>query len=285
MRARGGVVAALLAACSASESAPRASDAGAPAVDAGAEPIVREQYDWSCLGNVTLPPPSSPTMSVNLTLLGVTSAPAADVPVRACPDPTDASCASAVAKTTDRDGKTTFDLPAGTTGVTGYFETTEAGEVVDLHFVPLPIIASPHEHSRTQWRGNELRIAAESADVKVEFATKGHVLFQAHDCRSSAFAKYNAPNRINPHPGGVHVTLDPLPPGVVTAYVVHDPNPHVSLAATETADEEGTGGFLNVPPGVYTVTGTLAATGQRIGAQRIHVRANAMSLLILAPTP
>lgn len=286
MRARGAIaIAALLAACSSNESAPVSSDAGARDASVDVEPTPREQYDWSCLGQVSLPPPSSPTIAVNLTLLGVTAFPAKDVPVRACPDPADGTCAGGIAQSTDTDGKTTFDLPAGTGGVTGYFETNEPGEVVDLHFIPLPIVASPHEHSRVQWRGNELRVVAESVGITVEFATKGHVLFQAHDCRSGAFARYNAPNKINPHAGGVRFTLDPLPPGVITAYVVHDPNAHVSTTATETADDDGTGAFLNVPPGVYTVIGTLAATGQRIGSQRIHVRANAMSLLILAPTP
>lgn len=286
MRWKGGIVAfVLLAACSSSERAPTSSDAGEAAIDAGAKPIVREQYDWSCLGQVSLPPPSTPTIAINLTLLGVTAFPAVDVPVRACPDPVDATCAGGVAQTTDSAGKTTFDLPAGTSGVSGYFETNEPGELVDLHYIPLPIVASPHEHSRVQWRGNELRVVAESAGITVDLATKGQVLVQAHDCRSGAFAQYNAPNRVNPHAGGVRFTLDPMPKGVITAYVVHDPNAFVSTTATETADDDGSGAFLNVPPGIYTVTGTLAATGQRIGTQRIHVRANAMSLLILAPTP
>lgn len=275
-----GVLLSFVGACSTRFS----SDATADAGTSDAAPVVHggQDNDWSCLGRVTLPAPTSTSIAVSFSVVGIDNQPASGVKVRACPDPTDATCVNgSAAQTTDAEGAASFDVAPG---FAGYFEAMEQNDVTDLHFVPMPIVSSPHRHGRVEWRGTDVQLLLETVDLSIDDA-KGQVLVQTQDCRSHHFPQYNA---YPPDPtvlaGGVRVTLDPMPAGVVLAYVVGTPHLHVSREATET-DDYGGAGFVNVPPGTYTVTGTRAETGERIGSQRIHVRANAFSLLVLTPTP
>jgi hypothetical protein len=76
-----------------------------------------------------------------------------------------------------------------------------------------------------------------------------------------------------------------MPAGVITAYVELVPRARVRTDIDETAAGYGGAGFLGVPPGVYTVTGTRKSTGERIGSQLIHVRADAFTMLVVVPAP
>jgi hypothetical protein len=85
--------------------------------------------------------------------------------------------------------------------------------------------------------------------------------------------------------GGVTFALEPMPAGVLVAYVEIEPHARVRTDIDETADGYGGGAFMNVPPGGYTVSAKRKSTGERIGSQRIHVRADTFSLLVFVPTP
>jgi hypothetical protein len=271
-----GAVALAMGACSSSSTSNgTASDAGAS--DAGE---VRTEYDWSCLGKVTLPPPAASTLSVNLTIEDYRSLGLANADVRACPDPTDATCAAGTtAKKTDANGKVTIDVPAGTAGFAGYFEAVDPTDVTSLHFVPDPFVKTPINHGRGTYRAADLKILTDSIGVTID-ATRGHILVQVQDCLSKALPQNDL--AMSPVAGGVTLTLDPMPAGVVLAYVTKSV---VSKTATETYDGSGAAGFINVPPGIYTVTGKRAKTGERVGSLKVHARAGAHSMLILAPTP
>ncbi len=271
------------------------NDATSPApapVDAGdaAADVVHggSSNDWSCVGKVVLPAAPASPLVVDLFLGGLADGKGiSGLKVRACSDRGDAPCAAgSPAKTTGSDGRALFDVAAS---FDGYFEAVEAGEMTNLHYVPLPVVNTPHIHGRAQWRSTELRLVAEELGITIDPA-KGHILVQAQDCRSRSFPAIN-PLPVDPdalpveRAGGVTLTLDPLPAGVTPGYIVTTPKLRVRKDATETADGIGDGGFLNVPPGVYKVTGTRAATGEKLGTQRVVVRADTNTMLILTPRP
>lgn len=110
---------------------------------------------------------------------------------------------------------------------------------------------------------------------------------QAADCDHSGMPGKPAAVWSPPYvlAGGVTFALDPMPEGVLTAYGEIEPHARIRTDIDETADGSGGGAFLNVPAGVYTVTGTRKSTGERIGSQRVHVRADAFSLLMVVPSP
>jgi hypothetical protein len=181
---------------------------------------------------------------------------------------------------TDSNGIVTM---AVTKGFGGYFEAVETNDTTDLHFNVNPFFASlPTD--RQEWRGTELRFLLDPIPLAID-PSRGQVLMQAQDCKSHTLPQNEDRSRPAPLAGGVHFVLDPMPAGVVTGYAVATPNGRISTTATETEDDVGLGGFINVPPGRYTVTGIRAATGERIGSQSIHVRADSFSMLIVAPTP
>lgn len=271
------VFALLVTACSTPTPTPIAADASDEDVASG------PQNDWSCLAKVAIPPPEGATADVTFNASDTRGKPVANVDVRACPDPEDPSCANATpTKKTDADGNAVIAVPLGAKGFTGYFEATEAGDAPNLHFVPNPIWTTTAAHQRVQWRAAELKLLTDTVAVSLD-AAKGSILFQTQDCHSKSLPNQAlAPSAVA---GGVSLSIEPMPAGASVAYVVPTPTFHITLQATATADGNGSGGFLNVPPGVYTITGKREKTGERIGAQRVHVRAGALSLVILAPTP
>lgn len=243
--------------------------------------------DWKCLGNLTVPPPESATMTVDFAIGSViNSVPAAGVRVRACPDRLDPTCAGGTADVvTDTAGHALFEVAGG---FDGYFEAKEDGDVTDLHFPSFPFFRAKDEHLRAEWRAGDLRLVADPIGFTFD-VTRGQILIEAHDCHSSPLPGWVKPTKpseeIDPRAGGVTMKLDPMPAGVITAYGEQEPRPRVRTDIDETADGFGGMGFLNVPPGVYTVTGYRKSTGQRVGSQRVHVRAHTFTMMILGPTP
>jgi hypothetical protein len=257
----------------------------APVADAGADATTRQgdANDWSCLGKVSFPALSSSTASVTFKITDPLGRPSADIPVRACPARDDAMCSAGTAKvTTDSNGEAMFDVPAD---FDGYWEAIEP-TTTDLHFVPFRQFRSPDFQWRVEWHFDELRLLTDPLGVKFD-TTRGHVLIEAHDCRVAGLPGVDKPPGTTPESiaGGVTFVLDPMPPGVVTGYSEVEPHALIRTDLDETQDGAGGGGFLNVPPGVYTVTGIRKSTGQRISTQRIHVRADSFSDVLVVPTP
>lgn len=278
MRAGGWIAMMALVACSSQTTTTPAPPPGAGVADAA--PRQGDANDWSCLGQVSLPAPPA-TVAVGLELQGVLGEPAQEVEVRACPDAADPTCAAGTAvKTTDPDGKAAFDVDGG---FFGYFEAVVPADMTNLHFVPVPMVYTPLRHDRVQYSGSDVKILFETAEVPLD-VTKGQVFVQAQDCTTRALPE-NASRFRSLVAGGVGLSLEPMPAGVVQVYAVFDATVRLSKTVTETYDGAGAGGFMNVPPGVYTIGGTRVSNGARIGAQKIHVRADAVSLVILAPLP
>jgi len=185
---------------------------------------------------------------------------------------------------TDADGHAPLTVAGG---FDGYFEAVEPGDITNLHYLAFPFSKAKDTHARAEWRAGDLRIIADSIGFTFDVA-RGHILVQAQDCRSSSLPGWVPPapgNEIDPRAGGVTMRLDPMPPGVLVGYVELEPHARVRSDIDETFDGNGGMGFLGVPPGVYTVTGIRKKTGERVGSQQVHVRADAFTMIILAPTP
>lgn len=284
---RAAVLVASVAFVACSTSSPAQSvDAGSSG-DAGAPDAAETDDDWSCLGRLVLPVPSATTIEVRNELLdSVDGKPAVNLSVRACPDRTDPTCAGGTTPvTTDSRGDAKIDVPAG---FDGYFEATEPGDVTNLHYLPLPVLRTPFFHDRAEWRAATLKLLTEGVSFKLD-ATKGQVLMQAHDCTSRSLPDNNRPFDIlyarRALAGGVTVTLDPMPAGVVTVYGEIVPTVRLRTDVSVTADAFGGAAFVNVPAGTYVVTAKVAATGARIMSQKIVVRADTFTNMILAPRP
>ena len=279
MKRIGGLVAILVTACSSSEPAANGSDGG---VESGAS-HKGDANNWSCLGKVVLPELST-SASIDFSISAANGTPTPDTSVRACPNREDPTCANAIGPvTTDADGHATVDVPAP---FDGYWEAVEPGGYAALHFMPFRVWRTPDIHARVQWHFDELKLLTDPLDFVYD-TSKGHVLMQATDCDYSGMPGKPLAMRSPPWAlaGGVTFILDPMPAGVTAAYAELEPHARVRTDIDETADGYGGAAFLNVPPGVYTVTGKRKSTGERIGSQRIHVRADTISLLIVVPTP
>ena len=271
-----------LVACSSSESPPAPADAGSAADAGAARP--GDANDWTCLGKVVVPDLATPS-SIDFSIgSAVNATPTVGATVRACPNREDATCANAVGPaTTDAQGHAVVEVPPT---FDGYGETIEEGGYSALHCMPFRVWRTADNHSRVQWHFDELKLLTDPIDFVFD-TTKGHVLMQATDCDFSGLP--GKPLASNSPPwsraGGVTFVLDPMPAGVTAAYVELEPHQRVRTDIDYTAEGYGGGAFLNVPPGVYTVTGKRKSTGERIGTQRIHVRADTFSLLNVVPTP
>lgn len=279
---------ALLASASCSSSTPSATpdDAG---TDAGADVVHHggELNDWACLGKVTYPPATSAPAVVELTVASpVGDVAAKNLRVRACPDRGDPSCAAGTpTQVTNDQGRATITVASG---FDGYFESLEAGDVTNLHHVAVPILNTPHYADRVEFRAADLKLLTDTFDFALD-SSKGQILVQAQDCNARSFPEKNQPFdplfAARALAGGVTFAIDPKPAGVTIAYVVLEPKAKVRVDVTETADGYGGAGILNVPAGLYIVTATRAATGERIGAQRVVVRADTFSNVVLTPSP
>lgn len=253
-----------------------ASDAGDDAGDAAADP-------WSCVGHVRYDAPAKQTVDVTFALYDVPQGtPAPGVEVRACPDPVDPACTISLAtQTTGADGKTKFTLPTGTRGFDGYFEATRLNDVTSLYFWSVPFWADA-EDGRLLWSGPTLQSILTTAGVHPD-PQRGIIGIQAHDCRALAL-KNIFPDGMPSLAAGIAYLLEP--PGDAMTKVGYFVGNTLDLNATETnVADMALGGFVNVPPGIYTVSGKRVATGQIVSKMQVVVRAGLLTNVALFPTP
>lgn len=231
---------------------------------------------WSCDSAAVAASPSARVAKVDLSLVdpgGVS--PIAGASVRACASAAEPACAEPLAiAETAKDGRARLDLPTGSRGFAGYFETARPGELLNVAFVSPPIAKDTADYSRPYWSRDDLRAFAQMAGLALD-PEAGHVLARTFDCRAREDA--NAPMA-----AGVTVSLDPMPPGAKVAYTVHD-GPGVTLStAAKASDSSGHVAFFDVPAGRYTLVGRLAS-GAIVARAPIHVRAGALATIALVP--
>jgi hypothetical protein len=246
-------------------------DSAAPgdAAEAGLDSATSTVPGWSCLGKVKPPPaPTTATATVTFELEEYpTPNAAAAVTVRACAK-ADPSCAAPLAvATTDATGKATADLPLGAGGFDGYFDLVGAAYPETLAFRSAPITGDTPKVRLALVTASTRALFYSGAGVAVD-ASRGTILGRVADC-AGGFA------------AGGSVALASADATTVTFYLAAGV-PSVAAGAT---DASGAAGFLAVREGPFTVTTTASKLGVVAGTLEGFVKAGAVTLVSLAPTP
>ncbi len=226
--------------------------------------------DWSCLGSVIWGTPTLASLDILGTALDyVTGAPVAGATARACAR-TDAACATPLDEgTTDAAGQVTLTVPLGTTGFDGYFEVSMTGYVTTLRYTVEPITEMPPESGRMVQIVDLGTFALLAASLGVTpDPARGHLVINALDCTPFYAA-------------GVSLAVDTADSGSTRIYMVGG---LPSTTATET-DASGAAGFVNLPTGPASVSTTLVSTSEAIGSTDIDIRAGAICIFAITPTP
>ena len=230
---------------------------------------------WSCLAN---PPPAAPPpdadVAVTMALFDpVTPAPGRNgkplpgIVIRGCAK-LDVVCANPIVAsvTTDADGNAKLAIPAG---FDGYLELTGPSIVPALwYFSPLPDAeAAPRSYNVGLLSPASFSQIAATVGASID-DTAGHSFNFALDCARS-YGTFGS---------GVSFTPSATRTGTRSFYLI---NGLPSTTAT-TTDGSGVGGFVNLKPGVLTITGDLA--GQRTGSVSVLIRAGVITYSPIAPS-
>jgi hypothetical protein len=233
--------------------------------------------DWSCVGQVTWPRATVSPVTYRLQVMSFSGGAAVDgAQIRLCPL-TDYECDSPLSPqifTTDANGVATLMLPAP---YVGYFEITAQDFVPELLVVTPTIVESmlPGTLKGTAVFPSNLFPAFVSNVVPMPDTTTLGVLFIGpYDCDGQP-----APN--------VSFAADPmkLGPSAAPYYLVNGTTPDPQAKATSNAGQGSLigGGWVQVAPGLVPVTATV--DGTRVALQGMPVRAGALTVVYLVPTP
>ena len=266
------VVIGLASACSLDYNRLRVSSDGS--ADSATETETAPRTGWECLGNLT-PPTAMVKPEVQLTLtVGDLIHPEVSVSdavvLRACRK-LDEHCTMPIGSTIhpDAGGHASFTVPDG---FDGYIEVNPAIDppvyfpalifisqpvVDDLMYTPTALISISDLPDLAQQTGST------SMDPRL-----GAIVFQAADC-----------NRMPA--SGIEGMLDQVNPETRRFFFVGG----LPTQNSKVTDASGIGGFLNVPIGVRSLSGTRPADNLYIGTVFALVRPSAFSYLTLAPNP
>jgi len=247
-----------------------------PSSAADAGPDAPLDPKWGCVGNVKWATPNTavPVGVPSRYVKFVGETPLANVKAKACLN-FDIACASPVAEgTTDANGMVLLQLYYG---FDGYAELEPDETYPDLFpsihpFLPppekdIPIPADPTELEPVHLVfKNEVNMIAAVLQTK-ENTAAGHILGLAIDCEGKTTA-------------GVSLKIDTVGTDTL-AYYMNQGLPSKTLGATSTTGEAG---FVNVPPGMITVTATSEDVG-KVSVVTVPVRAGHISYVPIAPSP
>ena len=230
--------------------------------------------DWSCLGHVTWPPTTVPTVTYDLHVVDYqTGVSVPDVRGAVC-GVSDPDCTKPRgAFMADASGQVPVTTPSGFTGYTQLEAAPDAGYVAELLFHYPPAVQSldpAWDYSVVMLPAGLLNML--SLAVGPPFDTSRGVIYaEPYDCAD------------NPAPG-VSFTISPADSKATPFYEV-DGNPTGQPTATATSAGPAVGGgFVNVAPGL--VTFVAHAGGQTVATVSIDVRRNGFTYLKhLVPTP
>jgi hypothetical protein len=228
--------------------------------------------DWSCVGNMmpTMPVKTQVQLTVPVNDLIHPEVSVIDsVVMRACRK-LDVACAMPISNTIHPDGtgSAVFTVPGG---FDGYIEVNPAvnppAYIPTLIFVSAPLVDDTTLTRSGLLSTTELPGLALSTGATID-PTLGAVFFQAADC-----------NRM-PVPGIVGM-LDQEGPDTKRFFVVNG----LPTQTANATDPSGDGGWVNVPIGVRSVSGTRMADGLFIGTVSVLIRQGTFSYSLLAPQP
>jgi hypothetical protein len=229
--------------------------------------------DWSCLGKVEWPTQSGSEVYINLTDY-LTQTPRVGYGVKEC-STSDPTCSASLAggMTDDPTGNVVLPLVASpTTGtVNAYFEITPPpGEDYPTHLFYVAEFKLTH---RTQWGATMISRTFEKAVAQPD-PSLGNLVFRAASCNPLAteLATLGA--------AGLQVMVSTANMSMYTLYFKQG-----TLDPTATVtDSTGSGVVVNLPPGNVVVT-TQRASGEVVSRRNVLIRADAVTELVLTPTP
>lgn len=224
--------------------------------------------DWSCLGNVTLDPPTSPTIAYNISYEDfITGDPLTgrNLVAKACARGDQACTTPLDEQMADENATINLTLPTGTNGFDGYIEVTGDG-VGWLNFFHRPLIED-EEYSEGIVTESGLITLATLLSTTPDDAD-GDLLFAVADCGPG-------------DPIGAQVSATGTDADTILAYLVGE----IPRKDVDVTDQSGFGGYVNVPPGDVTITATVAETSEQIASADVFVKAGFTSFVFLPPSP
>lgn len=212
-------------------------DTPAPSAESAPDPLLPADTSWSCLTTQTADEPTvnrERPLTYGMAVVNlVGNAPLSGVQARAC-FRADVDCTNPVTQSFSGDGMVAVTVYEG---FDGYLEITSPGMIPTLLFFPsawssellleleqLPVLLLP---------ASALTGLAESARVRLD-PTGGIVSMSSYDCEG-------------PGAAGVRFAIDT--PGVPFAFVNNLP-----VAFRDVTADDGTVGFVNVPPGIVEIS-------------------------------
>lgn len=250
-------------------------DAGEP--EAGgrdASPEVEPDADtmWGCVGNVSWPDPdiTTPVTVKRRILKLIGEAPVEGLTLTAC-SPLDFECSQPIATgTTDANGDVEVPVYSGFDGYLMGDAPDSYPEMVPalMYVFPPPVVDDPIEIDEPLHvtASGEVDFMSQVLEMEVK-PELGHILSLALDCQGRPAA-------------GASLKIDIVSTDTVP-YYMNGSLP--SRVLTETGSE-GEAGFINVPPGLITVTTTVSGVG-KVSQLTVLVRAGYITYLPLAPSP
>jgi hypothetical protein len=225
---------------------------------------IRASGDWTCIGRVSPPAPSSPFTVAQYFLDQQSLLPLPGLSVELC-SASDPQCAQPLRQaTTDDAGACSLEVPG--LAFPGYFHVhgTSGAAQYDAVVYHRPLLTAEKQFVPSVGTVASL---AESVGAPLD-PTRGALYLVARDCSGVSAA-------------GVSFTASTADQASVTFYVVEG---IPSLSTSQTAPL-GQGGIANLRPGYTKVTATINGLCSAYGRIDVLVRAGAITLTNFPPTP
>jgi hypothetical protein len=223
---------------------------------------------WGCLGNVVWPPSSGGgRVTAKLVLSDlVTTAPLTNATARVC-GKLDPDCATPVTSDlhSDADGILTVDLPKG---FDGFLEINEPNMLSPtLYFFYPPLDSDRLAPYVPLVPPSAFFTLATQTSITID-VLKGAAIAIGYDCQKQTVA-------------GLQYGIDDANETTIPFYMEKG---LPSVTASE-SDISGQGGFVNVTPGVRTLSASVGASGAKVGKVSVIVRKSLITYTTMVPTP
>jgi hypothetical protein len=238
--------------------------------------------DWACVGHVTWPSPKSPTVTLTEKIVDNQSgSPVSGLNVsicNGCPCPSPSNPLLGDAQTDDA-GIYSVQIPnpsgignIGLNGCAQYHPDPDSGITPEFAYWGYPLSEAQAVDTATSTEGRTIT-SEETASIYGVFGVP-------LDPTGAPWLTLFVLDCLGSLASGVQITIQPNAQ-VPEFYNVPG---GASLTATQTSSQ-GSGGFLNVPPGQYTVTATPLSLGKPASQIVVNVQAGTVTGALMFPTP
>ena len=244
--------------------------------------------NWSCVGRVSWPTATAAPVTLTTRVLNFatnsTPVEGADVSLCRFVDPTCTPPLALAHGQTDSSGFVSLNVaasPIPQLGFDTFAQITSPAITPLLYFLGYPVsqtpapIAEPYVLAapNVSTGGASALFDSYFAPEKWDFMSSAWVNFDVYDCEGGPAA-------------GVQVEIDSKDPGIRRYYLpAGAATPSFTATATASSPVGAGGGFINVPPGKFTLTATPLSLGKRSATVHGLARAGTMTEMFIFPTP